>query len=86
MAFAIRVDESVSEVSNLPPAVLGIDLGVKKAACTTLVTPQKVSETRYFVQKEKVQILVKYDELVGQLQPRTFITYHPRALQVGNAR
>jgi transposase len=67
-AFAVRVDNSDNPASYLPPAVLGIDLGVKKAACTTLVTPKKVSETKYFVQKEKVQILARYDVLVAQLQ------------------
>lgn len=67
-AFAVRVDTPDSAPSDRSPAVLGIDLGVKKSACTTLVTPKKVSETRYFVQKEKVQVLAKYDELVAQLQ------------------
>jgi len=66
--FAVRVDTPNISISNLPPAVLGVDLGLKKAACTTLVTPRKVSETRYFVQKEKVQSIARYDELVAQLQ------------------
>jgi transposase len=70
-ALAVRVDTPSTAVQDLPPAVLGIDLGVKKAACTTLVTPRKVSETRYFVQKEKVQNLERYDELVAQLQHET---------------
>jgi transposase len=68
MTLAIRV--SIPEISEntLPPAVLGIDLGLRKAACTTLVAPEKVRETRYFVQKEKVRVLAKYDERVAKLQ------------------
>jgi transposase len=68
VAIAIRVFIPDYPESGLPPAVLGIDLGLKKAACTTLVTPEKVRETRYFVQKEKVKVLAKYDKKVADLQ------------------
>jgi transposase len=65
--FAVRIDVPES-VSRLPVAVLGIDLGIEKAACTSLVTPAKVSETRFFRQKEKVESIKKYDRLVAGLQ------------------
>jgi len=66
--FAVRV--SIVEIPNTinPPAVLGIDLGIEKAACTSLITPTKVSETRYFKQKDKVEIIKKYDQLIADLQ------------------
>lgn len=57
-----------NDTSSLPPAVLGIDLGINRAACTTLLTPTKVSETRYFVQKDKVKVIERYDNLVADLQ------------------
>ena len=67
--FAVRMKEvSIPSKSNLPPAVLGIDLGIKKAACTALVTPEKVQETRYFVQQDKAKTIEKYDQLVADLQ------------------
>lgn len=67
--FAVRLDqESVSIENNLPPAVLGIDLGIKKAACTALITPEKVRETRYFFQQSKAKSIEKYDDLVAELQ------------------
>jgi transposase len=67
--FAIRVPESSpSPNQDLPVAVLGIDLGIAKAACSSLVTPEKVRETRYFVQKDKIESIKKYDELVAKLQ------------------
>jgi transposase len=67
--FAVRLREvSIPSKSNLPPAVLGIDLGMKKAACTALVTPDKVLETRFFVQHDKAKAIEKYDQLVAELQ------------------
>jgi transposase len=67
-AIAVRLPEASLPDSFLPPAVLGIDLGIKKAVCTTLVTPEKVRETRYFTQKEKVKRISDFDDLVSQLQ------------------
>jgi transposase len=66
--FAIRIEEVTPSQDTLPVAVLGIDLGIEKAACTTLVTPEKVRETRYFKQQDKVQSIMKLDRLVANLQ------------------
>ena len=66
--FALRIEEVSSVQDNLPVAVLGIDLGIEKAACTTLVTPEKVRETRYFKQEGKIQSILKLDRLVADLQ------------------
>ncbi len=66
--LAVRLPELEMEDYGLPPAVLGIDLGIKKAACVTLVTPEKVRETRFFVQKDKASLLAKYDLQVANLQ------------------
>jgi hypothetical protein len=66
--FAVSVTIDEVPDTSLPPVVLGIDLGIEKAACTTLVTPEKVGETRYFKQKDKVEIIKRYDQLVADLQ------------------
>ncbi|MHA1484076.1 MAG: zinc ribbon domain-containing protein [Candidatus Thorarchaeota archaeon] len=67
--LAVRLVDVLKTVdTSLPPAVLGIDFGIKKAACTALITPEKVRETKYFVQKEKVRTIEKYDLLVASLQ------------------
>jgi len=66
IAVRIPIDESLKE--NLPVAILGIDLGIEKAACSTLLTPEKTKETRYFVQREKIKVIKKYDILVANLQ------------------
>ncbi len=66
--FAVRI--TIIEVPDTinPPAVLGIDLGIEKAVCTALITPMKVGETRYFKQKDKIEVIKKYDRLVADLQ------------------
>ena len=66
IAVRIQIDESPEE--NLPVAIIGIDLGIEKAACATLLTPEKTRETRYFVQRDKVEVIMKYDRLVADLQ------------------
>ena len=68
LTIAIRVVIDSLPENNLPVAILGIDLGIEKAACSTLLTPEKTRETRYFVQKEKVKNIKKYDRLVANLQ------------------
>ncbi len=66
IAVGISIDESPED--SLPVAILGIDLGVEKAACSTLLTPDKTRETHYFVQREKIKVIKKYDRLVADLQ------------------
>ncbi len=68
VTFAVRVDKPDSQGVQHPPAVLGIDLGIEKAVCASLVTPTKVSETCFFKQKDKIESIKKYDCLVANLQ------------------
>lgn len=69
ITFAVRLpQESITTTNGLPVAVLGFDLGIKKAACASLVTSEKVRETRFFIQKEKRENIEKYDRLVAELQ------------------
>jgi len=68
VTIAVRIPFDDSEEENLPVAILGIDLGIEKAACSTLLTPEKTRETCYFVQREKVKAIKKYDGLVANLQ------------------
>jgi IS605 OrfB family transposase len=68
VVFSVNINDIPILPDDLPPAVLGIDLGIKKAVCTTLLTPKKVSETRYFVQRDKVQRIEALDQRVADLQ------------------
>ena len=68
ITFSTNID-CISHISDdLPPAVLGIDLGIKKAVCTALVTSTKVRETKYFVQHDKVKKIDNLDQRVANLQ------------------
>ncbi len=68
ITFAVRIEEIPSLEQDLPVAVLGIDLGIEKAVCTTLVTPDQVRMTKYFKQQDKIQSILKVDRLVADLQ------------------
>ncbi len=68
LTIAVRITINESPEEHLPVAILGIDLGIEKAACSTLLTPEKTRETQYFVQREKVKSIKKYDRLVAALQ------------------
>jgi IS605 OrfB family transposase len=68
VVFSVSINGTPELSDALPPAVLGIDLGIKKDVCTTLLTPTKVSETRYFVQRDKVKRIQALDQRVANLQ------------------
>jgi len=68
VTIAVRIAIADNPIEDLPVAIIGIDLGIEKAACSTLLTPEKTRETRYFVQREKVNVIKKYDRLVADLQ------------------
>jgi hypothetical protein len=62
--FSVNINGIPEIHDNLPPAVLGIE----KAVCTTLVTPTKVRETRYFHQHDKAEKIKSLDHRVSNLQ------------------
>jgi transposase len=66
--LAVRITHDESQEESFPAAILGIDLGIKKAVCSTLLTPEKTRETRYFIQREKIKVIKKYDRIVAELQ------------------
>ncbi len=68
VSLAVRIDLPEPTNDSLPVAILGIDLGIEKAACTTLLTPEKTRESRYFVQRDKLEQIRKYNRLVSDLQ------------------
>ncbi len=68
VTLAVRITIDEVQENTLPVAILGIDLGIEKAVCSTLLTPKKVRETKYFLQKEKAKAIKRYDTLVADLQ------------------
>ncbi|KXH76403.1 MAG: hypothetical protein AM326_02740 [Candidatus Thorarchaeota archaeon SMTZ-45] len=73
--FAVQIKTFRGTSRALPVAVLGIDLGIEKAVCTALVTPHRVRETRYFVQKEKALRIKYLDSRIADIQ-RNMATEH----------
>ena len=67
VTIAVRIVINDSQNSNLSVAILGIDLGIEKAACSTILTPEKTRETKYFVQRDKVSVIRQYDRHVAVL-------------------
>jgi len=67
-SFAVRLSVSPPQNSLLPPAVVGIDLGINKAACAAVLTSRKVSETRFFVQQDKHDSILGLEMKVSALQ------------------
>jgi transposase len=68
IVFSVSINDVPELSDDLPPAVLGIDLGIEKAVCTALVTPTKVKETKYFYQNDKVKKIKNLDNCVSDLQ------------------
>ncbi|MGV9169366.1 MAG: zinc ribbon domain-containing protein [Promethearchaeia archaeon] len=68
VTLAVRLKVERYDPDGLVQAVLGIDLGINKAICTTLVTERKASETRYFTNEKKREKMQDYDSLISELQ------------------
>ncbi len=69
ISFTVTVNVSDNEcVSEKPPAILGIDLGINKAACSVLLTQKGHKHIRYWKQEDKLAIMTKYDQQVASLQ------------------
>jgi len=72
VTLAVRLTNIEVQENTLPIAILGIDLGIEKAACSSLLTPEKTREARYFLQRDKVTVIKKYDRLVANLQKEMY--------------
>ncbi len=71
VVFSVTIRETETEPdSERPPAILGIDLGINKAACSVLLTQQGHKHIRYWKQKDKLAIMTKYDQQVASLQQK----------------
>jgi IS605 OrfB family transposase len=59
--------DSINAVGK-PPAVLSIDLGIQKTACSVVLTRKGYRHIRYWKQEDKLQRLKTLDERVASLQ------------------
>jgi transposase len=66
--FTVTLDIISIEPSQNPPAVLSIDLGINKAACSVLLTQRGYKQVRYWMQDDKLKRMRRLDEQIASLQ------------------
>ncbi len=68
--FRVKHEPAESDIREKPPAVIALDLGIKKAACSVVLTPYGPKQTQFWTQKEKVSLIEKHDRAVASLQKK----------------
>ena len=66
--FTVTLAVEMIDSTGKPPAVLSIDLGINKAACSVLLTMKGYRQIRYWKQLDKLQRMKALDERVASLQ------------------
>jgi len=66
--FTVTLAVNSIDSIGKPSAVLSIDLGIKKTACSVLLTSKGYRYVRYWIQKDKLQRMKTLDERVASLQ------------------
>lgn len=70
VVFSVRLFAPQHDAPSRPPAVMGIDLGVRKAVCSVVLTRTSVKQVLYWTQKDKVEQMRHYDSMVASLQKK----------------
>ena len=66
--FTVTLEIEAIETSGKPPAVLSIDLGINKAACSVLLTQKGYKQVRYWKQDDKLRRVQMLDGRIASLQ------------------
>lgn len=66
--FKVKVNIPSAEGGSKPPAVIGIDLGIKKAVCSVVITRDGLRQVRFWTDREKAKQIERYDRIVDSLQ------------------
>ncbi len=66
--FTVTLTNEGTDFTGKPPAVLSIDLGINKAACSVLLTQDGYKQVRYWKQEDKFQRMKVLDVRVASLQ------------------
>ncbi len=66
--FTVTLAVDRIDSAGSPPAVLSIDLGINKAACSVLLTRKGYKQVRYWKQEDKLQRMKTLDDRVASLQ------------------
>ena len=68
--FKVKLEPEPIEMDGKPKAVLSIDLGIKKAACSVVLTGKGLKHVHYWKQKKKADQMERYDSMVASLQQK----------------
>jgi IS605 OrfB family transposase len=74
--FKVKVDSENSDTKIKPPAVIGIDLGIKKAVCSVVLTQKGLRYVKYWTDREKARHIERYDKMVANLQQKRDTSLH----------
>jgi len=66
--FTVTLAVERIDSTGKPPAVLSIDLGINKAACSVLLTRKGYKQIRYWKQEDKLRRMKALDKRVASLQ------------------
>jgi len=66
--FTVTLAVEAMKTDGTQPAVLSIDLGINKAACSVLLTQDGYKQVRYWLQEDKIRRLKLLDDRVSSLQ------------------
>ncbi|MHA2023554.1 MAG: RNA-guided endonuclease InsQ/TnpB family protein [Candidatus Thorarchaeota archaeon] len=66
--FTVTLSIDTVDTIGKPPAVLSIDLGINKAACSVLLTQKGHKQVRYWIQEDKIRRMKQLDSRVASLQ------------------
>lgn len=66
--FTVTLVVENIDSTGKPPAVLSVDLGINKAACSVLLTRKGYRHIRYWKQEDKLRRMKVLDDRIGSLQ------------------
>ena len=66
--FTVTLSVDAIASTGKPPAVLSIDLGINKAACSVLLTKKGYKQVRYWKQEDKFRRMKVLDDRIASLQ------------------
>ncbi len=68
--FKVKVEPKQLDPRPKPLAVIGIDLGIKKAVCSAVLTKKGLRHVKYWTDREKAKHIERYDRMVASLQQK----------------
>ncbi|MFQ5831411.1 MAG: zinc ribbon domain-containing protein [Candidatus Thorarchaeota archaeon] len=74
--FKVKVNSESLDDESKPFAVIGIDLGIKKAVCSVVLTKKGLRHVRYWTDREKAKHIEGYDRMVASLQQKRDSSLH----------